>query len=392
MPAVHGRSSAVFLNAYNVSAFLSSFDSTKTVDTAEVTTFGSTSKAYVTGLRDGTITLGGYFDGGAGALDEIMGQVLSDTQVSYGTDLITTGDAAANYTDVTAVSDAGTAINGFTNSIFYGSNAAIRYAYKPATFVLGSLYRYSIYIEMDDTFAPAPGTSSAGDFRIVLNNAAASTLTNCTVELVTGSIYRVSVLWLSNVSGSAPYNGIEKFTTNTARSFRIAGMAITAVTTAAAPNPILSICEDGAGAIGNRCTVAQVIDTSYQITGSISDAVQVTAEFQADGTGVSGAYRGVVLAPLAAYSNGQNTTGFDGGAASSNGLVANLHVLSAGGSTTVKIQHSTDNSSWTDLITFTTGAVQFSEHKTTTGTVHRYLRVNVVTDGLPVIIVTAARK
>ena len=33
MPAAHSRSSAVFLNAYNVSAFLSSFDSTKTVDT-----------------------------------------------------------------------------------------------------------------------------------------------------------------------------------------------------------------------------------------------------------------------------------------------------------------------------------------------------------------------
>lgn len=237
MPAAHGRSSAVFLNAYNVSAFLSSFDSTKTVDTAEVTTFGSTSKSYVVGLRDGTITLGGYFDGGAGALDEIMGNILLSDSVNA-----------------------------------------------------------------------------------------------------------------------------------------------------------LSICEEGAGVVGNRCTVAQVLDTSYQITGSISDAVSINAEFQADGTGSSGAYRGVVLGALGTYSNGQNTTSVNNGAASSNGIVANLHIITAGASTTVNIQHSTNNSTWVTLASFTASSAIASQTITTTGTVNQWLRVSVVTSGSPVMVVTAARK
>jgi hypothetical protein len=387
MPAAHGRSSSVFLNAYNVSAFLSSFDSTKTVDTAEVTTFGSTSKAYVTGLRDGTITLGGYFDGGAGALDELMTMMLSDTQVSYGANLLTQGDLLANYAISTGLTQAGTAISGFSNSVFFGDATANRTGYKSFTPTIGKTYALSFFVQLDNSAAPILNPNAGRNLAAII---ASANPTVQSVNLVTSSIYRIFATAVASTTGA--FHGVYKDTIYAATGFRVSGVALNEVTTTASPNPILSICEDGAGAIGNRCTVAQVIDTSYQITGSISDAVQVTAEFQADGTGVSGAYRGVVLAPLAAYSNGQNTTGFDGGAASSNGLVANLHVLIAGGSTTVKIQHSTDNSSWTDLITFTTGAVQFCEHKTTTGTVHRYLRVNVVTDGLPVMVVTAARK
>jgi hypothetical protein len=318
-----------------------------------------------------------------------MGQVLSDTQVSYGTDLITTGDAVEDYSLPSNVTNASPTISGFAASIQFGNNSIPRYALKTYSKVSGKNYAVSFFIQMDDGLAPVPGTPTTGDFAVSFNNSFPSGIT--TIRLITGSIYRVSIIFASTVTQTFQ-DGIYTYTTNSGRLFKIAGYAVNEVTTAVAPNPILSICEDGATAIGRRCTVAQVIDTSYQITGSISDAVAITAEFQADGTGVSGAHRGVVLAPLAAYSNGQNTTGFDGGAASSNGIVANLHVLSAGGSTTVKIQHSTDNSSWTDLVTFTTGAVQFCEHKTTTGTVHRYLRVNVVTDGLPVMVVTAARK
>jgi len=77
---------------------------------------------------------------------------------------------------------------------------------------------------------------------------------------------------------------------------------------------------------------------------------------------------------LAATTTG---TGLDNGADSTNGGHANLHVLvSSGGSWSLKVQHSTDNSSWSDLITFTsTGAAVGAEHKTVSGTVNRYTRV-----------------
>lgn len=156
---------------------------------------------------------------------------------------------------------------------------------------------------------------------------------------------------------------------------------------------VLSACDDGATVAGNRALVVQGHDTSYQITSAVGDAVAVSLEMQVDGTGNSGAYRGQVLAPLTTYATSVNTAALDNLASSANGLVANLHITSNSVSTTVKIQHSTDNVSWVDLITFTANAGTGGEHKTTTGTVNRYLRVNVTAgSGTRTLAVTAARK
>ena len=70
------------------------------------------------------------------------------------------------------------------------------------------------------------------------------------------------------------------------------------------------------------------------------------------------------------------------GASSSNGAVANLHVTAFGSGTgTVKVQHSTDNSTWVDLITFTNFTGTTSETKTVTGTVYQYVRANLTAAG-----------
>jgi len=240
MPFIHGKGTTVLLNAYDLSAFLNSADQTITVETAETTCFGSSAKSYVTGLRDGTVSVGGFFDGSTGAVDDAM-------------------------------------------------SAAI-------------------------------GSSTAS---------------------------------------------------------------------------VLSVVESGAATIGNRCLVVQSLDTSYQITGAVGDAVTISAEFQVDGTGSSGAYRGVVLADLASYSGTtKNYTSVDNGASSANGLTANLHVTAnAAASLVVKVQHSTDNVTFTDLVTFTTLAATGSEHKTTTGTVNRYIRATWTgLSGARTVAVTAARK
>jgi len=60
-----------------------------------------------------------------------------------------------------------------------------------------------------------------------------------------------------------------------------------------------------------------------------------------------------------------------------NGLVANLHVLSkAGTSPTIdwKIQHSVDDAIWVDLLTFTQATDKTKQRLTYTGAVNRYLR------------------
>lgn len=240
MPFIHGKGTSVLLNAYDLSAYLNSADQTISVETAETTCFGSSAKSYVVGLRDGSISVGGFFDGAASAVDEVITTALG------------------------------------------GSTAAV-----------------------------------------------------------------------------------------------------------------VSIVETGAATIGNRCTVCQAHETSYQITGAVGDAVAVSAEFQIDGTNSSGAYRGVVLADLASYSGTtKNYTAVDNGASSANGLIANLHVTAnAAASLVVKVQHSTDNVTFTDLITFTTLAGTGSEHKIVSGTVNRYLRVTWTgLSGARTVAVTAARK
>ena len=154
---------------------------------------------------------------------------------------------------------------------------------------------------------------------------------------------------------------------------------------------ILSVCDEG-NTINARAMVVATRQTSYQITGTVSDMVAVSAEFQADGTGGSGAYRGVIVAPLVVRGNNSTTAGIDNGASTSNGLVANFHMFNAATSTTIKVQHSTDNATWADLITSQTSSVKFAENKTATGSVNRYLRTLVTTSGSPQILVTAARR
>lgn len=392
MPAAHGRSSSVFLNAYNVSAFLSSFDSTQTVDTAEVTTFGSTSKSFVTGLRDGTITLGGYFDGGAAALDEIMTMALNDQQVSYtAQSLVNNSNSPVNY-GLTQNFISTTPISGFTISGQISDNTQ-GYAYKSATLVAGRSYIISAFIQMLSGAAPRIDPLSTRDFELRIEQ---RQTVNQRVTLITGQIYWVTAEIVAN--GSSTWHGILKDANCTTNGFKVSGLSLHEVNTQVAPTTIpLSICEDGALTIGNRCLVASVIDTSYQITGSISEAVSISAEFQSNGDGASGAYRGIILAPLSAYSHNQTTTAVDNSASTSNGLVANLHVIAGGSGASnvplaVKIQHSTDGSNWQDLITFDAGSIIFSQHKVSTGIVHQYLRVSLTTFGRPVMLVTVARK
>lgn len=88
---------------------------------------------------------------------------------------------------------------------------------------------------------------------------------------------------------------------------------------------------------------------------------------------------GKILKPQATLSAGFTGTALDNAASSSAGGCSVVQIGSGftlGGYTsyTVKIQHSTDNSSWSDLITFTTFTALGAQYAAVTGTVNRYLR------------------
>ena len=74
MAFVHGKSTTVFVDAVDFSTYFNNVDSTAMADVSESTTFGKTSKTYIAGNKDGTISVSGFFDATADAtLQPLLG-------------------------------------------------------------------------------------------------------------------------------------------------------------------------------------------------------------------------------------------------------------------------------------------------------------------------------
>lgn len=159
----------------------------------------------------------------------------------------------------------------------------------------------------------------------------------------------------------------------------------------AATTPIVTVPFE-TGSIGKKAIVAKAHETSYATSSPVGDVVSVTADLNASTDGTAnltyGIRTGVMLTAGSSIAFGSlgNLAAVDNAASSANGGVANLHVTAnsiAGGNTTIKVQHSADNSTWVDLITFTavTASTTTSQQSAVTGTVNRYLRATASTAG-----------
>ena len=140
------------------------------------------------------------------------------------------------------------------------------------------------------------------------------------------------------------------------------------------------VAEEG-HALGYRAVMLESDTTSYEVSGAIADVVQASAEFQSS----EGVEHGVILSSGSAVSATGNGTSVDNGASTSNGGVGFVSVPAntRNGNVTIKIQQSADNSTFTDLITFTvvSSATKTSERVEVTGTIARYLRVSYTVAG-----------
>jgi hypothetical protein len=138
--------------------------------------------------------------------------------------------------------------------------------------------------------------------------------------------------------------------------------------------PVITVGYDGGLAVGRSASLASAKQTTYEVTAPVSDVVSLTGEFQVTG----GIRQGVVLAAQEVISATTNGTSVDNTASTTIGATANLHVTAntRSSTTTVKVQHSADNSTWADLITFSTVAITTKTSQTVSvaGTVNRYLR------------------
>lgn len=146
-------------------------------------------------------------------------------------------------------------------------------------------------------------------------------------------------------------------------------------------NNLLVTCLPEGVAIGKPAFFAVVDPTDYTIDAAVADAVGVVFTAMPD----ESVEMGYTIHALAAETVDGNGTAVDRGTVSTpstRGLVAAIHVTAYSGLTSaaIKIQHSADNSSWADLVAFTSVTALTQERvKVVTGTtVNRYLRV--VTD------------
>jgi hypothetical protein len=134
---------------------------------------------------------------------------------------------------------------------------------------------------------------------------------------------------------------------------------------------------------GTGAIMLQADDTSYEVSSAIADIVQASAEFQS----TDAVEHGKILSSGSTVTATGNGTSVDNGASTANGGAGYLSVPvnTRNGNITVKIQHSADDSTYADLVTFTTvtSTTKTSQRvEVASGTtVNRYLRVNYTVAG-----------
>ena len=80
MAFIHGKTAQVLHGVYDLTSYLNEAAASQEVETAETTAFGNSAKTYIVGLKDGTVSASGMFDGAANAVDEVLAASIgSDT-------------------------------------------------------------------------------------------------------------------------------------------------------------------------------------------------------------------------------------------------------------------------------------------------------------------------
>lgn len=136
---------------------------------------------------------------------------------------------------------------------------------------------------------------------------------------------------------------------------------------------LVSVCPDTT-VVGARALFCPADPEGYEVAATVAESVTFAVDTVPDAM----VDMGVVLHDHAAETADGNEESVDRGASSAGGAAASLHLTSYTGLTgiTVKIQHSSDDDTYADLITFTAATGVTSEFKTVTGTVNRYVRAS----------------
>jgi hypothetical protein len=150
----------------------------------------------------------------------------------------------------------------------------------------------------------------------------------------------------------------------------------------------VTVANDGGAQLARRVRYGVGRQTSWEISAPFADVVSVSGSLQADG----GIRSGILLNGLAEFSSTFLGTSVDNGLGTTGGALIGFHVVANANTAPValRVQHSTNNSTWVDLATFNTTANQVGALSTAVvGTVNRYLRLTATVSGSGAIQATA---
>ncbi len=71
----HGSKARLYIAGYDLTGFLKGVKAPAEIDKAEVTTLNKTSRCYIPGLQTATLSAEGFYDGSAGAIDDVLRQI-----------------------------------------------------------------------------------------------------------------------------------------------------------------------------------------------------------------------------------------------------------------------------------------------------------------------------
>jgi hypothetical protein len=136
---------------------------------------------------------------------------------------------------------------------------------------------------------------------------------------------------------------------------------------------ILTYCPAGSAA-GNRVKAFSIRATDYKVSSPVNNVVSFTGTWQSDGKVTDQSWS---LHSLVTETTTGNGTGIDNGIATTAGGDATCHITAVTGAVTIKIQHSSDNITYADLVTVVNASAVIGGYRATVAvgtTINRYTR------------------
>jgi hypothetical protein len=188
--------------------------------------------------------------------------------------------------------------------------------------------------------------------------------------------------WKESTSGLGGWTGsIEGFYDNASSGF--ASQVEAAFGSTASGDAVLSWFDGAADGVGDAGFLgSEAIVTQRSTPVNIADLVKLSAEFQ--GNGRAGAV-GRLLHPLSSSTASSTGATLDNGGESANGGRGTLHVMSVTGTWAFTIAHSSDDTSFSALVSFTNSSSTGAETIEVAGTVKRYLRYSLTNSSAGVV-------